>query len=372
MTGLLAGPLLTEIHSAETYTVYVGTYTGGDSKGIYAFEMDRESGKTTHPRLIAETENPSFLALHPSQKFLYAVNETGEFKGSPGGGISAFLIREDQLHPLNWKPTRGGAPCHLHFDREGRSVLVANYSGGSVISYHVDADGRLGALGSFIQHTGSSVNPARQSAPHAHGIYLTKDNRHALVPDLGLDQVLVYDFDTATARLTPAEVPFATVAPGSGPRHLAFHPSGKHVYVLNEILATITTFAFDSETGTLQNLATVTTLPDGLQKGFSTAEIFVHPNGRFVFSSNRGHDSIAIFAVDPTSGNLRPIGHQSTGGKTPRNFNLDPAGEWLLAANQNSGNISMFRVDATTGGLTPADNQIAVPRPVCIVFADGK
>jgi 6-phosphogluconolactonase len=359
--------------AAAPVTVYVGTYTGQESKGLYAFDFDPGKGEATSARLVAEIASPSFLALHPNGNFLYAVNETSEINGEKGGGLSAFKIGTNHdLTALNTKSTKGDGPCHLFVDQKGRNILAANYGGGSVISYQLEPDGRLGAPGSFIQHQGSSVNAQRQEGPHAHGVYLDRANRLALVPDLGLDKVMIYDFDAANAGLKPANQPFAAVKPGSGPRHLAIHPNGKLVFVLSEMASTVTTFSFDSKTGTMKDLTTVSTLPKSFEGNSSTAEIFVHPNGRFVYASNRGDDSIAAFSVDESTGRLTSIQRQSTGGKTPRNFNIDPSGNWLLAANQESGTISIFKVDPQSGKLTMTGQQINVPTPVCLVFSPAK
>jgi 6-phosphogluconolactonase len=369
-TGILAAAVsVISSAAAGVFTVYVGTYTGNESKGIYAFELDPGTGKTGPVRLVAETENPSFLALHPDGQHLYAVNETSSFNGEKGGGLSAFKITGDgSLAALNQKSTKGGAPCHLSIAPDGGSALVANYGGGSVISYRLETGGRLGEEGSFIQHHGSSVNEQRQEGPHAHGIYLAPGGKFALVPDLGLDRVLVYEFDGSNGRLSAAAQPSASVAPGSGPRHLAIHPNAKFVFVLNELSSTVTTFMFDPDTGAMKALGTVSTLPDRFE-GNSTAEIFVHPNGRFVYASNRGHDSIAVFGIEETSGKLTLVEHEPTGGRTPRNFNIDPSGRWLLAANQNSGTVSVFKIDPQSGKLSRHGEQVKVPTPVCLVFS---
>ncbi len=373
VTTAAAVSFVSALAAAQPVTVYVGTYTGKESKGIYAFEFDPVTGKSGPARLAAETESPSFLALHPNGDHLYAVNETSEFNGEKGGGLSAFKIgKNHELTALNSRPTKGGGPCHLFVDRQGGGILVANYGGGSVISYQLETDGRLGEQGSFIQHQGSSVNAQRQKGPHAHGVYLDHASRLALVPDLGMDKVLIYEFDDTNAKLKPANPPFATVKPGSGPRHLAIHPNGKLVFVLSEMSSTITTFAFDSKTGTMKERTTVSTLPESFEGNSSTAEIFVHPNGRFVYASNRGDDSIAVFSIDEDTGTLTSIQRQPTGGKTPRNFNIDPSGNWLLAANQESGTISIFKIDPQSGKLTMTGQSINVPTPVCLVFSPAK
>jgi len=355
--------------AADAYTVYVGTYTGAKSKGIYAFDFNGATGQAGAARLVAEIASPSFLALHPNGKVLYAVNEVNEVNGEKGGGLSAFKIEADgQLSLVNQASTVGGGPCHLTVDSKGRAVLVANYGGGSVVSYRLEPDGRLGARASFIQHTGSSVNKQRQEAPHAHGIYLDAKDRFAYVPDLGLDKVLVYNFDAGTGELKANEAAAGVVAPGGGPRHFALHPTRPLAWSLNELLSTVTTMHVTAADGALKAGGTVSTLPTDFKGGNSTAEIFAHPNGKFLYASNRGHDSIAVFAINEADGALAPLQHQPIGGKTPRNFALDPNGRWLLAAAQGSDVITVFRIDAGTGRLTPTDGRIAAPTPVCLIF----
>lgn len=355
--------------TADAYTVYVGTYTGAKSEGIYAFAFDPANGTVGTARLLAKTPSPSFLALHPNGQVLYAVNEVGEWHGEKGGGLSAFKIEADGgLTLLNHAPTAGGAPCHLTLDSQGRAVLVANYSGGSVISYRLEADGRIGSRASFIQHTGSSVNQRRQEAPHAHGIYLDARDRFAYVPDLGLDEVVIYRFDAATGELKPNAPAGVKLPPGSGPRHFAWHPTKPLAWSLNELLSTVTALEVHPATGALTAGTTVSTLPAGFTGGNSTAEIFAHPGGRFLYASNRGHDSIAVFTVAENSGALSLVQNQPIGGKTPRSFALDPTGRWLLAAAQGSDVVNVFRVDPAAGQLTTTPASVAVPVPVCLVF----
>jgi 6-phosphogluconolactonase len=357
--------------SASQLGVYFGTYTGAKSKGIYRSTLDLKSGSLAKPVLVAETPSPSFLALHPNGRFLYAVNEVGSFQGKPGGSVTAFAIEPAAgvLRQLNQTSTLGDGPCHLVVDPTGRDVLVANYGGGSVVVIALEADGRLGTTGSSIQHRGSSVNPQRQKEPHAHGIYLDAANRFAFVPDLGLDHIMIYRFDAAAHSLAPIDSPaFAAIKPGAGPRHFAFHPNGRFAYVINELDSTITVFGYDAKSGRLAETQTVPTLPADFKGQSTTAEIAVHPSGKFLYGSNRGHDSIAVFTVDPATGKLTFVQHEPTQGKTPRNFALDPTGAFLLAANQNSDNVVVFRVDAQTGKLAPTGQSIEVGAPVCVAF----
>ena len=355
--------------AAARQLVYLGTYTrGGKSEGIYVCELNLAKGTLTNLRLAAKSKNPSFLAIHPSGRFLYSVSEIADFEGGKTGGVSSFALdsKTGSLKFLNKKPSGGGGPCHLVVDHKGKNVLVANYGGGSVNVLAIGADGRLADPTGFVQHKGSSVNPRRQKGPHAHSINLDVKGAYAFAADLGLDKVLVYRFDAAAGTLAPNKVPSASVAPGGGPRHFAFHPGGKYAYVINEMTSTVTAFSYDSSAGKLSNIQTITTLPDGFKGGNSTAEVQVSPDGKLLFGSNRGHDSIAVFSIDSSSGRLTARGHQPTGGKTPRNFGVDPTGRFLLAANQNSGTVVVFRIGP--GGLTPTGSVLEVPRPVCVKF----
>jgi 6-phosphogluconolactonase len=352
---------------AQKLWVYVGTYTG-KSKGIYFSELDMSSGELSAPVLAATTTRPSFLALHPNHRFLYAVNEVDSFAGMKSGSVSAFAVdsQTGALTLLNQQPSRGGSPAHLTVDRQGKNVLVANYGGGSVAVLPIGQDGRLGPATGFVQHTGSSINRSRQEAPHAHSVVLDSANRFAFVADLGLDKVLIYQYDAAQGMLAPNDPPFASVPPGSGPRHFAFHPSGRTAYVINELASTVTAFRYDAAKGSLEPLQTISTLPTDFTKTNSTAEIVVHPSGKFLYGSNRGHNSIAIFAIDPDTGMLTLIGHEPTQGKTPRNFAIDPTGAFLLAANQDSGTVVVFRIDPESGHLTATGHTAAISMPVCV------
>jgi 6-phosphogluconolactonase len=353
--------------------VFIGTYTGAKSKGIYALRMSDE-GKLTPLGLSAELSNPTFLALHPKEPVLYAISEVSKFGDRKTGSVHAFAIdkKTGKLTPLNSETSGGAGPCHLDVDAKGRCVVVANYGGGSVQALPIKKDGSLGAPGTFVQHEGSSVNPSRQKAPHGHAIVVDPSQKFALACDLGLDKVLIYKLDAAKAQLTPNVPAFATVAPGAGPRHIAFRPDGKFAYVINELNCTMTAFAWDSRRGALTEVQTISTLPGELQKGYSTAEVYVHPNGKFVYGSNRGHDSIVVYASDAKTGKLALVEHESTQGKTPRHFGIDPTGKFLLAENQGSDSIVVFRIDGKTGALTATGETAEAGAPVCAVFLPVK
>ncbi len=359
-------------HGANTEAVkfvYIGTYTGGKSEGIYVARFDPATGSLGAPELAAKMRNPTFLALHPTGRFLYAVGEVGNFGGKDQGVVSAFSIdpKTGGLILLNEQPSGGSGPCHLALDRHGRFVLVANYGSGSVASLPLEG-GKLDSPRA-IQHQGSSVNRQRQAGPHAHFITMDPAERFVLACDLGLDQVLVYRLDGPANSLVANDPPSAVLKPGAGPRHLVFGRGGKFVYVINELDSTITSFSYDPKHGTLNELQTVSTLPADFKGNNSCAEIQMHPSGKFLYGSNRGHDSIAVFAVDRTSGNLKLIQHQFSGGKTPRHFAIHPSGRWLLAENQDSDNIVVFRVDPGTGRLASTGTEISVGAPVCVEFA---
>jgi 6-phosphogluconolactonase len=358
------------------YLTYVGTYTTKtNSKGIYVFRFDAAVGQAKAVGLAAESADPSFLAVHPDGRHLYAVNELSEFGGQKSGAVSAFVIDRHTglLTLLNQVATRGAGPCYISLDQTGKFVLVANYDGGSVASFPIREDGSLGPPASFIQHAGSSVNKERQEAPHAHWVGTSPDNRFALAADLGLDEVFIYRFDVTEGTLSPNDPPFVKVNPGAGPRHFAFHPNGKFGYVLNEMDATVTAFSFHSKNGSLSVLQTINTLPKDYSGPKEAAELVVHPSGRFLYASNRaGSDTITAFSIDPARGTLKLAGKTSTQGKTPRNFAIDPTGKFLMAANQESNNIVVFKIDTATGGLTPTGQTVEVPSPVCITFVPAE
>jgi len=350
--------------------VYVGTYTTGKSEGIYLYRLDLSSGELKHVATTRDVVNPSFLALAPSRRYLYAVNEVGDFAGTKSGAVSSFAVDQmtGALRLLNQKPSLGADPCYVDVDAGGRFVLIANYTGGNVTVFPVQRDGSLGEATDMKQARGSSVNRERQEGPHAHCIVLDPTSRFAYSCDLGTDKIMIFRFDARNGKLLPGDPSWVQVKAGAGPRHLAFDPSGKYVFVLNELHSTVTAFARDREKGSLKELQTLTTLPKNFTGTSWSADIHVSSDGRFVYCSNRGHDSIAMFAIDSRNGELNPIGHESTQGMTPRNFAIDPAGRFLLVANQKSDNIVVFRLDQKTGRLNSTGQAVQVPSPVCLKF----
>ena len=369
LTTVFFWPFSAQADDSAKIRVYFGTYRSSTSHGIYLSSLNSTTGQLSPPVLAAEAMNPSFVALHPSGKFLYAVSEVSDFQGKPVGTVSAFSIdpATGMLKLLNQRPSAGAGPCHLIVDKSGTNVLVANYGGGSVAVLPIGADGLLKESTSMMQHHGKSVDPGRQEGPHAHSVNLDAANRYAFVADLGLDKVMIYLFDPEKGLLTVNEPPSASLAPGSGPRHFAFHPSRRFAFVNNEMTSTVTSFAYEETRGTLTEIQTITTLPKP-HAGNSTAEVVVHPNGKFLYVSNRGHDSLAMFLIDEETGRLTVNGHQSTGGKVPRNFNIDPTGQFILAANQSTNNVVVLKIDQATGKLTPTGNSIDVGSPVCVRF----
>ncbi len=361
---------------AKDQFVYFGTYTKGKSKGIYRARLDAATGKLSPAELAAECKDPSFLAVHPNGRFLYAIDEGSDPAKTPGRGVAAYAIdaKSGALTLLNEQSGGAPGPCHLMVDTIGKCVLVANYSGGSVAVLPLAADGTFSGPATVTRHSGSSVHPTRQKQSHAHAINVSPDNRFALSPDLGIDKVMVYRLDAAKAALAPHTPASIALPPGSGPRHLAFHPTGKFVYVINELLCTMAVFSYDAQRGELKETQTISTLPPGeaMKPAYSTAELMVHPSGKFLYGSNRGHDSIVVFAVDGATGKLTRVENQPTQGKTPRHFALDPSGTWLLAENQGSDSVVVFRIDAKSGRLTPTGQSLDVPAPVCAVFVAGK
>ncbi|MGC2473674.1 MAG: lactonase family protein [Candidatus Sulfotelmatobacter sp.] len=355
------------------YFFYVGTYTGNgsSSKGIYVYRYDAATQEITSLGLAAETTSPSFIAPSPNGRFVYAVNELGDYKGPNSGGVSAFSIDKatGKLTFLNEVQSRGAGPCYITVDRTGKWVLVANYDGGSNAVFPVLADGKLGEASSFVQHTGHGADPKRQEAPHAHSIDLSLDNRFAYVDDLGLDELLVYKFDASKGTLTPNDPPYAKLDPGSGPRHFALASSGKFAYVVSEIKGTVTVFSNDPNTGKLSTLQTVSTQAEGFKGEIEDAEVEIHPSGKFLYASNRGDgNSIAVFAIDAAKGTLTPVEVTPTQGKAPRHFMFDPTGTLLLAENMSSNNVVVFRIDQKTGKLTPTGKTFEVGQPVCLKF----
>ena len=372
------GLMLSEIPSARALgakpigelSVYVGTYTTGKSEGIYLYQLNLSSGELKHVATTRGVVNPSFLALAPSRRYLYAVNEVEEFALRKSGAVSAFAVdqRTGELRLLNQQASLGANPCYVEVDAGGRFVLIANYTGGNVAVFPVQRDGSLGEATDMKQYQGSSVNRERQEGPHAHCIVLDPTNRFAYSCDLGTDKIMIFLFDARNGKLMPNEQPWVQVKPGTGPRHLTLHPSGKYVFVLNELHSTITTFARDPGKGSLKELQTLSTLPADFKGTSWSADIHVSADGRFVYCSNRGHDSIAIFRIEPRNGALTSVGHESTRGMTPRNFAIDSTGSFLLVANQKSDNIVVFRIDQKTGRLIATGQVAEVPSPVCLKF----
>jgi len=363
----LAGGSADQSVANRKYLVFVGTYTTKtESKGIYGYEFDGDTGKLTPRGVAAETRDPSWVAVHPGGKFLYAANEAGK-----ASAVSAFAVdaKSGKLTLLNQIPSLGEDPCYLSFDKAGKYLLVANYSSGTIAVFPILADGRLGEHTALVKDQGATgPNKERQEAPHAHWIETSPDNRFVLVADLGLDEVLVYKFDATSGTLTPNEPAFARLKAGSGPRHAVFYPNGKVVFAVSELSSTATSFAYDVKKGTLKETGTASTLPPGFSGRNDVAETAVHPNGKFLYVSNRGNDSIAILSIDPGNRTLSPAGGIPTGGKEPRHFAIDPSGKYLLAENQFSNNIVVFKIDAATSGLTPTGQVVEVPSPVDLTF----
>ncbi len=354
----------------DVVRVFVGTYPGGKSLGIYVFAIDPVSGRlVTGPTLAGPSGNPSFLALHPSGRFLYAVNEVANFRGGKTGAVSAFAVDPitGKLALLNQQPSQGANPCHLVVDRSGRHLVVANYTAGNVAVLPLGSDGRIEPASSVRRYTGSGPNKARQEGPHAHAVLFDGAQRYLLCADLGTDAIHVERFDGGAARLTPNDPDGVALEPGSGPRHLAWRPSGEALYAINELRSTVCAFRWDATRGVLTPFQTITALPEGFTGDNTAAEVAVSPDGRFVYASNRGDDSLAVFAADP-SGKLSPAGRFPTGGRTPRSFAIDPAGRWLIVANQGSDSVAVFRLDPETGAPGVVGAPISIPAPVCILF----
>jgi 6-phosphogluconolactonase len=356
--------------AGQKYWIFVGTYTGKGSEGIYSYRFDPDTGEISLSGLAAPTENPSFLAADPQSRFLYSVNELDALNGKPTGGVSSFQIDRTtgKLTFLQQVASLGTAPAFVSLDKSGRYVLVANYDSGNVSVFPVGQDGKFGPHSAFMQQVGSGVNPKRQAGPHAHSILTSNDNRFALSADLGTDQVLVYRFDAQKGTLAPNNPPFAQVKPGSGPRHIAFSPSGNFVYLISEMAATITLFSYDAQSGTLTTKHTVPTLPKNFKGENRGAEVAIDANGRFLYVSNRGEDSLSVYAINAADGTLSFQQRVPSGGKTPRHFAIDPTGNWLFAANRDSNNIQLFRVDRGTGRLTAASTISRISSPVCVLF----
>lgn len=349
---------------ANRELIYVGTYSVRGSEGIYVFDFDRKTGKLTKVQSVANAKSPSFLAIHPSGKFAYSVNEAAK----DADGVNAYALDRTNGHLtlINQEASNGGAPCHISIDQTGKVAFVSNYSGGTFTVLPIKADGSLGKATTTLNYTGTGPNKQRQEKPHIHSATISPDNRFAYVSDLGTDKIYIYEIDKAAASVKPAQIPFVSVKPGSGPRHFAFHPNGQFAYGAEELTSSVAVFSVNKKTGALTLIEdNIKTLPADFTGSNSSADIHVDPKGRFLYQSNRGHNSLAIFAIQK-DGKLKLTGNQPTGGKTPRNFMIDPKGEFLLAANQDTDNIVVFRIDQKTGQLTQVGEPVSVPAPVCL------
>ena len=352
------------------YRVFIGTYTDNGSEGIYSFNFNQTTGDVSTVELTAITDNPSFIEIDQKGQFLYAVNEVDNYDENSSGAISVYeLVKGSRkLNLIQQILSLGAHPAHLSIDKTGKYLLAANYTSGNIAVFPIGNDGKLGENSAFIQNSGSSVNKERQTSPHAHFIQVSNDNRFVMVADLGIDKILIFQFDSATGSLKPNEPAYINLSPGSGPRHFAFTPSGKFLYVLNELTSTVTIFDFDQATASSQSKQTISTLPENFEGTNTAAEILVDSRGKFLYASNRGDNSIVQFSIDTISGMLTPIAWTSSGGKAPRNFEIDPTGKWLFSANQNSDNILLFKIDQENGGLINTNQTVNIKSPVCIKF----
>lgn len=354
--------------AANEYFVFVGTHAHNASEGIYVYRMDALSGILTPAANPANIEDSLFVVLDPSHHFLYAAVETYGSSGIYAGMVSAFSVdvSTGSLNFLNSQSSGGDGACHMSVDATGTNLLVANYGSGTVSLLPIKPDGSLGKLSHNIQHSGSSVDKDRQEGPHAHSITLDQNNKYALATDLGTDQIITYKLDKEGNKLTEAGIPPLATVPGSGPRHLDFHPDGDYVYVINEINSTIATYSYDTSTGNLNLLQVVSALPSSFSGSNTCADIHVSPSGDFLYGSNRGHDSLVIFSIDPEDRTLTYVGHESSQGKVAQNFAIDPTGQILLVANSESGTVVTFHIDTQTGRLNPTGHVTAVPAPACV------
>lgn len=373
--GLLLAALAAAASAgARDHLALLGTYTGSganDSRGIYAVRLDADTGALSAPELVAELNNPEFLALHPDGRFVYALTRTDSAERKGAGAVAAFALDPEggRLTLLNVASVPGGSLTHIAVDPSGRQIVAASYGGGYVASFPLGTDGRVGRPASFLTQTGPlGPNAARQNAPHPHSVTLASDGRFAFVADLGVDRVFGYALTPATGVIAPNDPPFAAFASGTGPRHTKFSPDGRFFYVLDELDSTVTACRYDAARGALEPFQRVKTLPDDFTGKSTASEIRMHPNGRFVYTANRGYHSIAVFARDETTGALTRVEIVPSGGETPRNFNLTPDGAWLLCAHQDSNNLTVFKVDPRTGRLTPTPHTAQVPKAVCVLF----
>lgn len=355
-------------------TIYVGTYSLRGSEGIYVFEFDRKAGAMKPLQSVSNAKSPSFLAIHPSGKYLYSVNEAAQTGPSNAGAVSAYAIdgATGKLRFLNGQSSLGRGPCHISVDQTGKTAFVSNYGGGSLAVLHIQTDGTLGAATDSVQNAGTGPNAGRQEKAHVHSATLAPDNRFVYVADLGTDKLHIYEADVSNSAVKPAQTPYVTVKPGSGPRHFTFHPNGKFAYLVEELTSSVAVFSRDAQTGALTLLSdNVKTLPADFSGQNTSADIHVDPSGRFLYQSNRGRNALAIFAIG-SDGKLTSLGDEPTMGKTPRNFMIDPKGEFILVAHQDSDNITIFRRDQKTGKLTYTGQSVSVPAPVCVIMAGSR
>jgi 6-phosphogluconolactonase len=365
--------LFRETNLSKAPFVFVGTYTeleGSQSEGIYVYRMDPSSGELTSEKSVKGVLNPSFLEIHPGGRFFYVVNEVQNYGGQPGGGVSTFSIEPDQVNFLNDQLSQGSDPCYVSVEQTGRFVLVANYTSGSIAMLPTQSDGRLGPACDMIQHAGSSVHPERQTGPHAHCILPDPTNRFAVAVDLGLDKLLIYQMDLENGKLHKhAEV---DVQPGAGPRHLTFHPNGQFAYLINELNSTLIGYRYHAGNAQFEELQTVPALPKDFHGENLCADIHISPNGKYLYASNRGHDSLVCFFIDENTGELIYQNHTSTEGREPRNFAIDPSGAFLLVANQKTNSIVTFGIEPESGELSRTGHRLEVPMPVCLKFVSVK
>ena len=369
-TLLLVAALALPLAPAADMFVYFGTHAEGPNRGFSLARFDTATGILTRPEFLIQAAAPAFFVIHPDGRHLYASNSIKTFRGRPGAAVSAYAIdpATARLTLLNQRPSGGGDASYVSLDATGHYLFVANYEGGNIAAFALQPDGSIGKRTAFFQHTGSSVNPQRQKHAYAHSIQVDPANRFVLVADLGLDKLFVYRFNARDGSMQRNDPPFAKVAPGLGPRHFTFHPIGRFVYLVNEMGSAVIAFAWDSARGALTEIQTVSTLPAGFQGVNNCAEIRVRPDGKFLYASNRGHDSLAVFAIDAQTGRLTVVERVPTEGKLPRNFEFDPTGRWLLVTNHGSDNAVVFRIDQNTGRLTQAGPPVTVPSPFCERF----
>lgn len=352
----------------STEFLFIGTYTDSGGKGIYVYQFDRADGSVKLVETAGDLESPSYLAIHPDGKYLYSVNRGKIVPDKNWGSVSAFSIDSGsgRLEHLNDQPVYGVEACYISTDTKGRLAFVANYSTGNVVVFPLKGDGSLGTLSDTQQHTGSGGDPARQKGPHAHCAFVSPDDKHLYVVDLGIDRVKTYEIDYTREKLIPKPNCDGITKPGTGPRHITFDQKGRYAYVIEELASSITVFQRDPDSGALHPIQDIATIPDDFKETNYCADIHIEPSGKYLYGSNRGHDSLAIFNIDPENGTLEKSGYQTVFGKWPRNFLIDPKGEYIFVVNQNSDNLVIFKLDSSTGNLEKISDDTAIPKPVCV------